>query len=480
MLDAKPKRRRVETTYFDTESGALQQARAALRLRRSGRRWLQCFKTDPASGALAVRHEWELSARGGQLDPLAFPVEEIRSAAGVDLAALPTRLTPVFRTRFQRAATQENHANGTQVEIAFDEGTIEARGRSLPLRELEFEILDGDAMPVLQRLRELVPALGLALEIESKAERGYRLSARMPLRPIKARPPDLDTGASAERAIGAVVGACVAQAAANVRGAVSARDPEYLHQLRVGLRRLRSGLRVFREFAPAEQTRSLIDALRGALPALGAARDWDVTTEALERRIVPAAGGSIDYAPLLRWARRRRTEARREARRTAGSSAFQQILLDALIWAEQAAGRNEAASAPLARAQTLEAFAARKVARLARKVSAAGAQCAWPDPAQRHRLRIRLKRLRYVCEFFAVCFKRKRIKRYLAHLEDLQDLLGELNDIETLRRLLAPYSGADRRLQDAFIQGWLRAREDALSEMLDAAWRAFEAQSRPA
>ena len=119
------------------------------------------------------------------------------------------------------------------------------------------------------------------------------------------------------------------------------------------------------------------------------------------------------------------------------------------------------------------------MARLARRAERAASGKEWTDAAARHRVRIRLKRLRYVCEFFADCFKRKRVRRYLEHLEGLQDLLGELNDLATARRLLADPDLAGRGVQSAFVMGWISAREDALIAALAGAWRALGKQTRP-
>ncbi len=492
LLGATPHRQRLIATYLDTGDATLRRARAALRMRRSGRRWLQCFKAEPPSGAVLLgRYEWEMAARAGRLRLAAFPLDEIRDGSGIDLGALEQRLAPVFSTRFERATAELQLPEAT-VEVAFDRGTIVAGRRSEPLRELEFELREGDFLALLDRVRALIPELALELEVASKAERGYRLAGGERGGPVKARRPSLDTHAVANRAVGVVIGSCITQVAANVRGAAAARNPEYLHQLRVGLRRLRSALRVFRGFATPERTQMLLDDLRRALPALGEARDWDVVTELLEQRVAPAAGQTVELATTLRWARRRRARARRAARVVAGSSAFQQLLVDAMIWAERV-GRDEAAGdAPSLEARpgtqpqpeqaprpTLGAFAKRKVTRLARRVEQIGDGCDWSDAGARHQLRIRLKRLRYACEFFAGCFKRKRMRRYLEHLEALQDVLGELNDIATARRLLAEPPGV-AGIQGAFVSGWFAAREEALISSLAAGWRDFRDQARPA
>jgi len=467
-------------TYLDTAEGVLRRAHAALRLRRSGRRWLQSFKAEQSAGAgLLGRYEWEFAARGGRLRVGAFPLDEIRANTGIDLASLDSRLRPIFTMEFERA-TIEQSVPGARIEVALDRGTISGGAGGEPLREIEFELLEGAFLPLLEHVRALVPALDLVLEVHGKAERGYRLVAGERVHPIKARRPKTDAGSDARDAIGSVIAACVTQVAANVGGATASRDPEYLHQLRVGLRRLRSALRAFREFAAPEHTQALVDRLRSVLPSLGAARDWDVVTELLAQRIVPAAGGGIDFAPTLRWARRRRARARRDARAIAASSAFQQLLIDAMIWAEAARRPGDSSETGAEPPLPLGEFARRSVAGLARKAEKAVSGGDWSDAAARHGLRIRLKRLRYVCEFFADCFKRKRARRYLEHLEGLQDLLGELNDLATARRLFADLDAMELGVQSAFIRGWVSAREDALIADLGEAWRALGKQARPA
>ena len=155
-------------------------------------------------------------------------------------------------------------------------------------------------------------------------------------------------------------------------------------------------------------------------------------------------------------------------------------MIDAMTWAETSRRTPDPAAAVLEPAPAAASFAKRAVARLIRKVEQAAAEGDWTNAEARHRVRIRLKRLRYVCEFFADCFKRKRVRRYLEHLEGLQDLLGELNDLATARRLFADLNESGQSVQRAFVYGWISAREDALILALSGAWRALAKQARPA
>src|SRR5262249_15407193 len=110
------------------------------------------------------------------------------------------------------------------------------------------------------------------------------------------------------------------------------------------------------------------------------------------------------------------------------------------------------------------------------------------DPQHRHKLRIQAKKLRYAAEFFAPAFPRKRATRrrkdFVASLQQLQDALGELNDIavnEKLLEQLGEDAGAKRhggRISKAFV-GRLSGREEArIAPVLKAAERAYPPSPR--
>ncbi|HYY59864.1 MAG TPA: CYTH domain-containing protein, partial [Burkholderiales bacterium] len=82
---------RLASIYFDTPDLELRRARVALRLRRSGRRWLQTVKCDVSPLA---RGEWESEAPHARLDLARLPLAEIRDTTGIDLGMLAPRLAP--------------------------------------------------------------------------------------------------------------------------------------------------------------------------------------------------------------------------------------------------------------------------------------------------------------------------------------------------------------------------------------------------
>ena len=126
----------------------------------------------------------------------------------------------------------------------------------------------------------------------------------------------------------------------------------------------------------------------------------------------------------------------------------------------------------------LGAFAAAALARLHRKALAQAGNLDWGDPGERHALRIRMKRLRYACDFFAPSFAGATAQPYLKRLAALQDILGELNDIAVARRLLTVIAprGCARAVAAAAarVRHALGVRERMLVTSLEAAWSAFE------
>jgi inorganic triphosphatase YgiF len=452
-------RRIVSSAYYDTANERLRRAGVALRFRREGLRRLQTLKADGAAHAgLAMRSEWEMPAPGGKLDLGAFPRTEIMAATGLDLGRVGKQLRPVFETRVTRRSAPVALDGAARAGLCVDVGYVAAQGRKEPISELEIELQAGDPRALLRYAERLSPALGLELAFESKAERGYRLAGGEPAPPPRRWPkPKLAELASPAEAFAAVFGAALAQAGANARGVVHAKDPEYLHQLRVGLRRLRSALRAFRPLVGG--AKPVVRRLRAFMPTFGEARDWDVFVEWL--RQVPAGRS------LLARARAHRSTARRKARQAAASADFQLFLLRALRWLHGAPWKRRAARVDGA----LAAFGARALERLHGKVMAQAAGLDWRDAEARHALRIRVKRLRYAGEFFAASFARASVGPYIKSLEALQDILGELNDVAVGRRFVLAL-GPDRA--SGPVRRELTVRERRLIASLEPAWTALE------
>jgi len=253
---------------------------------------------------------------------------------------------------------------------------------------------------------------------------------------------------SAPAAFRAVCDAALRQIEANAAGFLRSQDPEFLHQLRVGMRRLRAALRVFRPVLARRPARALARKLARFSPSLGAARDWDVFCAWLAGR------RNLSQAALAMQA-----AARRDARGAVSSRKFQRMIEAARELAVR--GVQEAPMPALARRALDKAHL--RALKKARRMG-------WEDEAERHLLRIRVKRLRYGCEYFEPCFRASR-SAYVARLKELQDLLGELNDMAVAQQLLRALRDAPATLRSRIL-----ARERELLSALPAAWARFERQ----
>jgi triphosphatase len=465
-LASPPRRLQVHSIYYDTPDLRLQRAGAALRLRRAGRRWLQTLKAPQgAQSALAARAEWEMAVPRRRLDCTLFPREEVRASTGLDMLRLAPRLRPMFTTRFERKAAPLALGHGVRAEACIDRGTIEAGRSREPLLELELELLAGELGPLIGLAETLAP-LGLRVERASKAERGYRLAgSAKPEPPAKWQRPPIAEDAAASDAFVALCGAALAQIAANAPGVARGDDPEYLHQLRVGMRRLLSVIRAFRPLLRRKRADALLRTLRDMMRVLGAARDGDVFRETL---VHAEASGQ-----LAARARHKRTAARRVVRALVNSAAFQNVQLRALRWLHGDPWRSDSA-----RAEPLMRFARRSLERTHARLLKRARRIDWRDAERRHAVRIAVKRLRYGCDFFAGCFPHQAVLPFLHRLAALQDTLGELNDVSVGRVLvseLAPRQALPAlREEAARVRQWLARRERELIASLAKDWSALE------
>jgi CHAD domain-containing protein len=214
------------------------------------------------------------------------------------------------------------------------------------------------------------------------------------------------------------------------------------------LRRLSSAIQAF---APVlEDERPLKRALRRLMPALGTARDWDVFVQMLDK---PGLAPQV-----LRAARSGRNAVRRAAIACVASDEFRAFLFRSLRWLQLEPWLQVDA--------TLASFAPQRLDKLHRR---ALRRVDFERTKRRHELRIRIKRLRYACEFFAPCFPQDSVEPYVKALRALQDILGQLNDIAVARSLLHEMGvvAPDR----------LARREPNLIGKLRAAWESFERQA---
>ena len=427
LLGIRPRRELLDTTYFDTPDCQLAGHDLALRLRRIGDRWIEGLKSRQlGAGGLHVREEWEYERLDAGIDLARFADSPL--AALPDPASLHRRLRPAFRVVMHRTTWRLSPSKDTRLEVALDHGEVRCGGRAAAISEVEIECLEGDAGAAFALAARLLADLPLRPSAVSKAERGYRLFRREAAAPSRAGAVHLDADDTIETAARRVAAAGLRQLQANEEGVIGSTDPEYVHQARIALRRLRSGLRMFRTAIGVERSRDWRDELAKVARRLGAARDWDVFAASTLPPLL-ADFGNVRLARTLRErVARRRRDARAGARRALADPRYAATLLAIARWL---ASPEEA---PRARG-SLGRFARDLLRRRHRRVDRDLARIGSLDAEGRHRLRIAAKRLRYGTDAMAALLEPARVAEYLEVLAELQDTLGAANDAATAARL---------------------------------------------
>ena len=420
---------RVESTYYDTPARALEAAGVALRVRRAGRRWLQTAKGN--GGAAAGLHrraefEWPLA------EPRVDAAKLARTPWRKLFAQHARSCRPLFATTFQRSAQPLAFSDGTRATLCLDVGEIRAGRRRVPLTEIELELAHGDPARLFELAVALVSDLPARVAVSSKAQRGYALANREPVAPRRAKDLPLDPEVSASKAVALAGADCLGQIEVNAEGMLASDDPEFLHQLRVGWRRLRSLLKLSALLVAPEKIALLEQELDWVGAVLGPARDWDVFAIETLPRIAAQFRGSRELARLRARVARRRKRLRTAARELLVTARFQRLLLALGAFFVELEKVPVAGGSAVHAREWIRPLLQARDRKLRKRVRGAERL----DSGERHRARVAAKKLRYAAEFFRSLFPGKRGDAYIAALARLQGVLGRLNDLLVAGRLL--------------------------------------------
>ncbi|HEB3530631.1 CHAD domain-containing protein [Burkholderia cenocepacia] len=413
---------------------------------------------DAEHAGIVVATPLPVPATAGAADADAPPAAEIDGVApDTDEArAQASALRLVSERRRGRWADD----SGVVVEMTLDDITLHGGGEP-PRRHVELRLAAPDWETVAARTaalhalfaaaRELSGAWPAFVQLTSVIDRacaGGPVAAVL----VKAQPVDL-TGIRTQRAaLFALSGDVTAQWLGNECGVLERDDPEFVHQMRVALRRLRTLMRFFPRFTDRQWKDTLGVDLRWLAKLLGTVRDWDVfATESLPGLIAADGGGSA-WDGTLDAARAQSMAARVELRQALHSARYARLTLGWLEWlsalALPAADGDDAPS--------LRRHATKRVRRLFGHLYGSPSLTSL-DTAARHQVRIDAKRLRYALEFFASLASRRTRTETVKTLARVQSVLGEANDamvaLHHLEQLAAP------PYQLGFVRGYGAALE---------------------
>ncbi|MGL4284890.1 MAG: CHAD domain-containing protein [Phreatobacter sp.] len=468
--------RRLEAVYYDTPDRLLDRHGLSLRVRRNGKRYLQTLKQRVSGNGTLSRREWEAPVDTIEPDLTRLPIAEI--GAPLD-GLLADALAPMFTTKVRRRL-QKVELSGAIVEIAFDEGTIEAERKSEPLSEVELELKAGDVGVLYELGLALLDIAPVRVAIASKAERGYALACDTAPAAAKAGPAGINAEDNADEAIAKLLGNCHHHLMANLAATESGRDPEGVHQMRVALRRLRTAMSILRCEMGAHSFEATALEAKLLARSLGPARGWDVFLAETLAEIDNASLPDIDLAALRDTAEPFRARSYAAVRGALADPRANRFLLSLGRLIERRSWRNDVTSEALAiLAEPASILARRALTRIHRKAVKQGRHFRELAPEARHKLRLTLKKLRYATEFFLPLYDEPvSARRYLKRLTRLQNALGAANDVTTTRPLLHDIAQAttapDVQRAVGAVTGWQHCQQSGAAAALWKSWRGFQ------
>ncbi|MGB9151236.1 MAG: CHAD domain-containing protein [Burkholderiales bacterium] len=248
--------------------------------------------------------------------------------------------------------------------------------------------------------------------------------------PSIARTPCLRPGMSPQQAILAVVSESLRHLQANAHGVLAGDNIEFVHQMRIALRRLRSTKKAFAGLLTDEAWQSVDEDIKWLAKLLGDARDLDVFLTQTLPPIEAALHPDADFSPLKQAVSKRRNVMRRKIRTALKSVRYRALTRRLQGWCD------ESPPQPAADSCRLLKFTRRSLNKRRSQVNRLAHNWQALNREQRHELRKKAKVLRYAVEFFSALYPTKAVKRYLAKLQSVQQILGELNDGVSAKRLL--------------------------------------------
>ena len=469
---------RLSAYYFDTPNQHLAKKGIALRIRFEDSQWVQTLKTAGDGVAKRVELNTVLSLTGtpdtldvSSLVPdvslITEPTVVAQLTSIMPLDQLAQALTVQYFTDVQRTSRQIKK-NNSRIEIAYDIGKVgigsltsrkSANNHGLTqsdIHEIEFELLEGDPSDLIEVAKTWCKKYKLYLSTVTKAQRGSLLLAnKQYAQPVKADLAvlQLHKGISQFAFLQAVVNNCLVQILPNASAiAEGSPDGNLVHQLRVGIRRLRTALKHFK-FAQDYIDPNWLMVLKQTFSLLGEYRDKEIlqikTQPLLESVGAPHVEWStaVDIMPI-------------DAVR---ANDFQILLLELIGFTHLAVPADN----PKAKATV-----AKKLEKLFTAIAVASDKFASLDTESQHGVRKDLKSLRYVSEFAAPLFasqtngkkgkKAAELNAFLQYLEPAQDVLGEYND-----NVVGHANYLEKAKTDPnalFAVGWFSGREQASAE----------------
>lgn len=443
----------VTTVMFDA-GGAL--ARAGWRIVVETRGAAHCVVVSSrrtwTPGITVVEPVFEAHLEASDLETALFDAapEAFREALAASGPLKPSATLSSVRSRWQWPR------EGIGADLVLDADLCAHADASLHEMRVAVPWVEGeDNAPLVDALfacaHELADAPPAFVRLSDALERAAAGSIAGDACAVRAEPVDLDGAGTAEAALVAIGANLSAHWLGNDWGVRDSASIEFIHQMRVAQRRLRTAMRIFshcQDETWRAQIKPELDWLGGLL---GDARDRDVFVESTLPALAAADDEPARWRAVLDEAQAQRLVARARLREALTSPRYAHAVLAWLQWLEAFARRTRPGGEG---AHSLHRHAKKRVRRYYQQLAQSQKLTAIDD-AGRHRVRINAKYLRYTLEFFAPITSRRTRSDTTRTLTRLQGVLGDGNDAAVALRYLERMDAQPYQL--GFARGWCEA-----------------------
>jgi inorganic triphosphatase YgiF len=430
----KTTRERLHNTYYDTPDHMLNGQRTALRLRSVGSDespvWLQTLKMGGSGdSALSQRGEWEATVAGSGLE-----FDRLQTTPWVQIdpdGTLLRSLAARFTTDFTRTRWTVRNRDASVVEVALDLGQIAVSDRSATICELELELKAGQPSALFDIARQIASAFAVVPLGSSKAQRGFALAQSSLGQPLRAQPPALTPEMSVPEAAASTLREVFNHFNANLHTLLTSDDPEVVHQARVGWRRLKTALSLFKK-TPLVQTVPPLQALKPLLKELGRLRDLEVANlQTLPMLANSYVGGSpkrkAHWHALQSALAQAAADQLQLVRDSLHDPATGVTLLALTEWLESKHNVDAARGIAVHKQTPLRPWALQRMERLRQQLKITLKKA--PSPDNLHRARILAKRLRYAVDALRPVLPKRRARQWHRQSAQLQSAIGAERDL---------------------------------------------------
>lgn len=473
---APPKKQKLYSIYYDTPDLSLRNQRCSLRIRRIGKQWIQTIKSGGnITAGLHQHNESEIPLNKAQPD-----LDHLQQTGVITLAQqrkIIRTLKPIFITQFTRDTHTLQTKDGSIIEFCLDHGKITADHLNDSIHEIELELKSGNSAQLFQLALDIAQLTDFPIRLENvnKAERGYKLFTGDRTPPTKAASIEINTKTPFLDALRKTLSSCLLQLTKNENGVLFSEDPEYLHQMRVAIRRLRSAFIIFKPLL-SEQHQSITffeQELKWLMHSLSPARNWYVFANEILPSIISSCPDVEPIKVIQKLGQKQLRRYTQQVQKNLQSKRYLAFILKLNLWIYDLHH-----DIKLESSISIGSFSRSYLLDQHSVITKNKEKLEKMKPAALHALRIQIKKQRYAAEFFYSLYaKQECFKYYVQLLAILQGALGSINDNYMIDQQLESILSSQKQKKLArpigVIHGWKAYITTQMKADLKNNWKEF-------